>query len=234
MRKERIFWGVLLILGSISLIVNKLGYFGDINMVSIIISIVLIGIMIKSIFYKSFAGILFPLAFICIIFDDKLGLTAITPWTVLIAAALGSAGLSMIFHKKPKWYDYKQNYNWKEDNYDTIDFEDDNRIRLDTSFGGSIKYINTESFERADLSCSFGSMKIYFDNSKLKNGRGVIKLEASFAGVELYIPKTWTVEDRTSQAFGGLSEKNKNFPSKDDILTLVGDISFAGVEIIYI
>lgn len=234
MRKERIFWGVLLILGSISLIANKLGYFGDINMISIIISIILIGVMIKSIFYKSFAGILFPLAFICIIFDDKLGLTAITPWTVLIAAALGSAGLSMIFHKKTKWYDYKENYDWKEEDYSTINLEDDNHIRLDTSFGGSIKYINTDSFERADLSCSFGSMKVYFDNSKLKNGRGVVKLEASFSGVELYIPKTWIVEDRMSQSFGGLSEKNRNFPSGDDILTLVGDISFAGVEIIYI
>lgn len=234
MRKGRTFWGVLLILSSIYVIANKLGYFGNINMISIISSIVLIGIMIKSIFYKSFAGILFPLAFLCIIFDDKLGLTAITPWTVLIAAALGSIGLSMIFNKKPKWYDYKQNHNWKEYNYDNINFEDDNHIRLDTSFGASTKYINTDSFERADLSCRFGAMNIYFDNSKLKDGRGVVKIEASFAGVELYIPKSWTVEDRTSQAFGGISEKNKNFPNGNDVLILVGDISFCGVEIIYI
>ena len=234
MRKERVFWGVLLVLGSIALIVNKLGYFGNINMISIIMGIVLIGIIIKSIFYKSFSGILFPLAFICIIFDEQFGLTAITPWTVLIAAALGSAGLSMIFNKKPKWYDYKKSYNWNKEEYETIDFEDDNHIRLDTSFGGSIKYINTDNFERADLSCSFGSMKIYFDNSKLKNGRGVVKLEASFAGVEFYIPKTWSVEDRTSQAFGGLSEKNRNYGTGDDVLTLVGDISFASVEIIYV
>lgn len=234
MKKERTFFGVLLVLGSIALLFNKLGYFGDVNMINIIITVILMWIIIKSIFYKSFSGILFPIAFICIIFDDRLGLTAITPWTVLIAAGLGSAGLSMIFNKKPKWYDYKKNYNWSEGEYETIDFEDENHIRLDTSFGGSIKYINTNSFERADLSCSFGTMKIYFDNSKLKDRRGTIKLEASFAGVELYIPKTWSIEDRTSQAFGGLSEKNRNYGNGEEVITLFGDISFATVEIIYV
>ncbi len=234
MRKERIFWGILLVLGSVALIVTKLGYFSHVNMINIIMLIILIGIMIKSIIYKSFAGILFPIAFICIIFDDRLGLTDITPWTVLIAAGLGSAGLSMIFNQKPKWYDYKRNYNWSEGEYETIDYEDENHIRFDTSFGSSIKYINSDSFERADLSCSFGSMKVYFDNSKLKNGRGVVKLEASFGGVELYIPKTWTVEDRTSQSFGGINENSRNIGNRENILILVGDISFSSVEIIYV
>ena len=44
--------------------------------------------------------ILFSIAFICIIYDDWLGITALTPWTVLGAALLGSIGLSLIFKKK--------------------------------------------------------------------------------------------------------------------------------------
>lgn len=232
MKKERIFWGVLLVLGSVALIVNKLGYFAHINVFSILLTAFLLGIMVKSIFARSFAGILFPIAFICIIFDDQLGITAITPWTVLIAATLGSFGLSMIFYKGPKWHHYK--HNWKYDEYETINVEDEGHIKLDTSFGGSIKYINSEKFEQADLGCSFGSMKVYFDNAKLNNGRGIVRIDASFSGVELYIPKTWTVENRVNISFAGVDEKNRNMGNSDNILTIVGSASFAGVEIIYI
>lgn len=57
MKKERIFWGILLVLGSIALIVNKLGYFAHVNVFSILLTVFLIGIMIKSILNRSFAGI---------------------------------------------------------------------------------------------------------------------------------------------------------------------------------
>lgn len=232
MKKERIFWGVLLVLGSVALIVNKLGYFTHINVFSILLTVFLLGIMVKSIFARSFAGILFPIAFICIIFDDKLGITEITPWTVLIAATLGSFGLSMIFYKGPKCHHYK--HNWKYDEYETIDVEDEGHIKLHTSFGGSIKYINSEKFEQADLGCSFGSMKVYFDNAKLNNGRGIVRIDASFSGIELYIPKTWIVENRVNTSFAGVDEKNRNMGNSDNILTIVGNASFAGVEIVYI
>ena len=57
MKKERIFWGVLLVLGIITLIVNKLGYFTHINVFSILLTVYLLGIMVKSIFKSSFADI---------------------------------------------------------------------------------------------------------------------------------------------------------------------------------
>ena len=234
MKKERIFWGALLVVGSIALIVNKLGYFANINIFSILLTVFLIGIMIKSIFKRNFAGILFPIAFICIIFDDQLGITAITPWAVLISAALGSFGLSMIFYKESKWHNYKYKYDWKNDEYKTINIEDEGHIKLDTSFGGSIKYINSDKFEQADLGCSFGSMKVYFDNVKLNNGRGVVRIDASFSGVELYIPKTWILENKVNTSFSVVDEKNRNMGNSDNILTLIGTASFSGVEIIYV
>lgn len=99
MKKERVFWGSILVLGAIALILNKLGYFAQINVFSALLAIALLGISIKSLFRLNYAGVLFPLAFICIIYDDQLGITAITPWTILLAALLGSIGLSMIFKK---------------------------------------------------------------------------------------------------------------------------------------
>lgn len=232
MKKQRIFWGLICILGGIGLVLGKLGYFSDVNALSIVFTVFLVGILIKSLLRMNFTGILFPLAFICIIYDKQLGITEITPGTVLLAALLGSIGFSMIFHKKPKYY-YKKS-DWDSYEYKTIDIEDEAHVRLENSFSGSIKYINTDKFEQADIKCSFGSTKVYFDNATLNNSRGLVRIDVSFAGVELYIPKTWTIENKVNVSFGGVDEKNKNIATSDNILTLVGDVSFAGVEIIYI
>lgn len=45
---------------------------------------------------------------------------------------------------------------------------------------------------------------------------------------------TINIEDKTSVSFGGRDEKNRNMGAPDNILTIVGNVSFAGVEIIYI
>jgi predicted membrane protein len=232
MKKERVFWGLVLILGGVFLIISKLGYFPDVNVFSLLLTVFLIVVIVKSLFHINFAGILFPIAFICIIYDKQLGITNITPWTALIAALLGSIGLSMIFHKHTKWFNTK--HNDEDYKFEKIDVEDESNVRFKTSFGASIKYINTDKFEQADLNCSFGDMKIYFDNAIMSKNNAIVRINASFSGIELYVPKTWNIEDKTNVSLGSISEKNRHAQITTNTLTLVGDISFAGVDIIYI
>lgn len=232
MKKERIFWGLTFVLAGVFLIISKLGYFPDVNVFSLLLTFLLVVIMVKSIFSVNFPGILFPIAFICIIYDEQLGITEATPWTVLLAALLGSVGLSLIFHKRPKFS--KRNYDSEDYKFEKIDVEDESHIRFKNSFGASIKYINTDSFEQADFDCSFGALKVYFDNAVMKNGNAVVRISASCAGVELYVPKNWQVVDKTHVFLGGISEKNKSDKNTIGTLTLVGDVSLSGVEIIYI
>jgi len=232
MKKERIFWGSALILGGIFLIVSKLGYLPDVNIFSLLLTVLLTAIIIKSVFRRNFAGILFPIAFICIIFDKQLGITNITPWTVLIAALLGSIGLSMIFNKRPKWVN--TGYNHEDYKFEKIDVEDESHVRFKNSFGATIKYVNTDNFEQADFDCSFGAMKVYFDNAIMPSGSAVLRINASFSGIELYVPRTWNIEDKANVFLGSIEEKNRNDKTATNTLTIVGDISFSGVEIIYI
>lgn len=232
MKKEKVFWGLLLVLSGIFIIVSKLGYLSDINVVSIIITAFLLAFIVKSIIKVNFGGILFPLAFIAIIYDDKLGITSITPWTVLIAALLGTIGLSLIFNKG---FGHCTHKTWTGDcNYEKINVEDESHIKLDVSFGGIVKYINTDKFVQAELDCSFGSMQVYFDNADMANETAILKLDVSFGGVEIYVPKKWRIEDRTSVSFGGLEIKNSNTNETSGTLILVGDVSFAGVDIYYV
>ncbi|WP_027399643.1 LiaF transmembrane domain-containing protein [Anaerovorax odorimutans] len=232
MKKERIFWGILFIVGAVFLIISKLGYFPDINIFSLLLSVFLIVIIIKSLIRINFTGVFFPIAFLCIIYDKQLGITNITPWTVLIAALLGSIGFSMIFHKRIRWD--KRYYNSEDYKFEKINVEDESYVNFNNSFGASIKYVNTDNFEQGDFNCSFGAMKVYFDNAVIPNGNAVANINASFSGIELYIPKTWKIEDKTKVFLGAISEKNKNEKITTETLTLVGDIRFAGVEIIYI
>lgn len=232
MKKDSIFWGLILILAGVFLVISKLGYFPDINVFSLLLTVFLVVVIVKSLIKVNFAGVLLPIAFICIIYDKQLGITEITPWTVLIAALLGSIGLSMIFHKKIKWVNNK--YNSEDYKFKKIDVEDESYVKFKNSFGASIKYINTDKFKEADFNCSFGAMKVYFDNAIMSNGNAILRINASFSGIELFIPRTWKIDDKTNVFLGAVSEKNKNDQTTTNNLTLVGEISFSGVEIIYI
>jgi len=232
MKKEMVFWGILFILMGVFLIISKLGYFPNVNVISLLLTAFLVAVIVKSLVRLNFAGVLFPIAFICIIYDKQLGITNITPWTVLIAALLGSIGLSMVFHKHTKCVNFK--FDSEDYKFEKIDVEDESHVRTKNSFTSSIKYINTDNFEQADFNCYFGAMKVYFDKAIMSNDNAIVRINASFSGIELYIPKEWNVEDKTNVVLGSINEKNRNNQVTTNTLTLVGDIKLSGVEIIYI
>ena len=80
--KKNYFWGVFLILAGAYLVVSQLGYLPAVGVFSLLFTVVCIAVIVASIPHVHFGGILFPLAFIAIIYDKPLGITAITPWTV--------------------------------------------------------------------------------------------------------------------------------------------------------
>ncbi|MGL5614811.1 MAG: hypothetical protein ACRDD2_01065 [Sarcina sp.] len=86
--------------------------------------------------------------------------------------------------------------------------EDEENINSNAFFSSDIKYVKTEDFQQANVKCTFGGVKLYFDKTTLLNGRGIINIDSSFSGIELYVPKTWTVEDKTNLSFSNI---NSNF-----------------------
>jgi len=251
MKKKDIFWGLLFVLAAIFIIVDRLGYFPQIGVFKIALTIILIVIMLKSIIHIRFSGVLFPIALLCIIYAQELNITALTPGPVLLTALLASIGLSMIFKKDDYWrhhehwrhhnwrHDGWQYHNWRNDNVEekfdkVINEPDDNVVNCSVSFGSSMKYINTDNFERANIKCSFGAMKVYFDKAVVSSGHADIYLDISFSGVELYIPKTWNVVYDVNTTLGGIDEKNRKTESDSPVVTIKGNISLSGVEVIYI
>lgn len=228
MRKSNIFWGLFFIVAALLMIVSKLGLIGGFSFWSIFLTIFFVAWTVRSMIYKNPTGIIFSLAFLCIIYAEPLGIEAITPWYVLGAAVFFSIGAGFLYH--PRRFS-RCEYGRAEAVTENVD---GGQVTFETSFGESIKYINTDDFQSADLKCSFGSMKVYFDNAVIQNGQAVINIDASFSGVELYLPKEWQLSNQIRTSFGGVDEKNRNQPGNEPIIILNGKVSFAGVEILYV
>ncbi|MGL5151605.1 MAG: LiaF transmembrane domain-containing protein [Clostridium sp.] len=230
MNKKNLLWGGALILSGFAIVADQLGYLGDINLFTTGIGVILGLIAIKNLFKLKFGGVLFPLAFIGILFDEQLGITAITPWTILFAATLLTIGFSLIF--KPKKKSWKYEFESKKNNFENI--EGGNSMKLSTKFGSSTKYVNTNNFEYGNIECSFGAMEVYFDKAIMNGENATLNLDIKFGGVEIYLPKTWRVRNSVSVSIGAVEEGHSNSDVFTNTLILTGDVQFAGVEIKFI
>ncbi|MDD3369375.1 MAG: hypothetical protein PHP50_10915 [Lachnospiraceae bacterium] len=232
MKKRKTFCGLLLILAAVLVLLNATGILGDIHIWRLCLAIVMVALIVKSIPELEFGGILFPIAILCILYSDILGLERLTPWPVLIAALLGSIGLDMMIGKKK----YKTTFQEEDREHfnKVVNDSDASHVQCDVNFNSVIKYINTDNLERADLRCSFGALKVYCDNALIQKGEAQIVVDISFAGVELYLPANWRVDNQIRTSLGGVEERNKRMNADGPVVKLGGNVSFGGLTIIYV
>lgn len=234
-RKKEVFWGMLLILGAIYLLASRMGFFFHISLFRVVFTIFLVGILIENLAERSFGGILFSLAFLGILYDRQLGIEALTPVPILVAALLGTIGLNIVFPKKKHlrlaWE--AEGEHWEEIP-EMADF--DGEMHCSVSFNSTTKYINSPHFRKAVLKSSFGSMAVYFDQAMIEGDYAEIWVGISFGNIELYIPRDWKAEINVDTAFGEVKEgyRAEGAPQNRKALVISGDISFGGLEIHYI
>ena len=231
----KVFWGLVLVAAAAWMIVSK--YFTlPISIFKIILTVFLVSVLIKGVKHVNFSEILFPLAFLCILYDELLGITALTPWTVLGAALLGSIGLSMIF--KPKNH-YKIGFEGQ------IDLNDDDatarseqytgeKICFENNFGSSIKYITSDNFLKGDFENNFGSLVVYFDNAIIQAPTATVYVENNFGETKLFIPKEWKVINNLGQSFGEVKVKGENEGTSTHTLVIEGEVNFGEIRIQFI
>ncbi|MBD5460505.1 MAG: intracellular growth attenuator family protein [Lachnospiraceae bacterium] len=236
-KKRQIFWGVFFILGAIFILVAKMGFMQDVGVWTLIWTVLFAALLVRSLFKISFFGIFFSLAFLGILYAEPLGITAITPWPILGAALLLGIGCKMIFPQKKRLRDrihFSVKGNRDEEPDRIINSQDGSKVSHDLSFGSAVKYINSENFESASFNCSFGYLKVYFDNAVMKNSSASVHLDNSFGATELYVPRSWTIEFQMENSFGGIDEEGTPQPDGLHTLYLYGDNSFGGITVIYV
>ena len=106
MRKK--FWGVLLILAAIALVISRLGlkYSVPLGFWQVVGTLFFGAGLIEGLSKKKIGTSVFSIAFLLIIYQDQLNLRSVGSWTILGAALLITIGLNMIFKQRFQfWYE---------------------------------------------------------------------------------------------------------------------------------
>lgn len=232
--KKDYFWGIFLVLIAAYLIISRLGYLPAVGVFTIVATIICIAVFIHSLMHISFGGMLFSLAFVGILYDKQLGITMITPWTILLAALLGTIGLNLLFPRHGKWWKKDETYPYTNKHFSSSETIEGENIYLKAAFSSQIRYVTSDNLKYAELSANCCGVKIYFDNARLASGNAVLDMDVSFSGVELYVPAEWQIINHLDSSFGGVSEKGRSSSGEAATLTLEGKNSFSGISVIYV
>lgn len=236
-RTDNIFWGVLLVALALYIIGTQLGIMDGIGIIvgaslfDIILGVVFLVSFIKGIIGVKFGQIFFSAAFLGIIFDEQLNITAITPWTILFAALLLTIALNMIFPKRVRQH-FGHTDSFTSASMETFNGENFN---FKTTFGEASKYINSDNFLDAICESSFGDLNVYFENAIIQGSSATINVDVKFGDIKLYIPRNWQVNLNVSKSFGdarvhGRPDMDKNAK----VININGNVSFGDLSINYI
>lgn len=262
MKRKRftdIMWGIILLLIAAGLVLSRfdvpgMDFFETVSMWRILAGTVFALLFIQGVRDRSYAGSLFSLAFLLMVFSKELHIEVLVPWTILIVALLASIALNLIFGSSHRCSNKNRNRN-NNNNYnnnnnanggrhgnngfcssnpgggcqgDNIDGE---RVFEKVTFGSAVRYVNSDNLQYADISCSFGGIEIYFDNARVPSGQAAINISSNFSGVDIYIPKEWKVINEMTSFCGGVDIDNGWTGDSSVVITLTGRNNFGGVGI---
>ena len=235
--RKSVIWGILLILFAAYVVVNKLGVFVDIPVVSILLSVVFIYFIINWLIKRNFFEVFFPAALIGCMFDEEIAsftgteFDKLTPWTLLFVAVLLSIGFDMIFKKNNY---IRIGHDEFHGNF-TEETSEDGFVKIDSAFDGATRYVNSPCFERAQIHNTFGKNVVYFNNAIMKNGNATINVENSFGQTVLYIPKTWRADVIRDCSFGDVKIFGSGNADMDaPYVKIKAEVAFGDIEIYFV
>ncbi len=223
----------LLIFCAVYLIASKLELLPTLNGIGIfdlLLTVFFLSILLQGLRNKSFGKIFFSVAFLGIIYDEFLGITALTPWTILLAALLLTIALNLLFPKHSGIY-FSQHTAFGDDS-NVCTGED---LAFHVTFGNSSKYINSDNFIHADCNCVFGELNVYLDDVVLQNDSANINIDVKFGEINIYVPKKFQVVCNVSKGFGDVVEHgHRPTGESSQTIYLNGSVSFGELNINYV
>lgn len=202
-RAGNIFWGVLIIAATILWMLSELGYLCNIKTSHIVFSILWGAWLIKGITQRKTFVIFMSTAFLAIVWDKELGIEAITPWPVIVAAILLTIGFSFIFKgsKRKEWeHKYSYNFNKHDNNYQKKFSESNGNLENDnnttngtnTKYGTSHPHENHADGEHVYHMNRFSGAEKYIDSQNLKS----VEIINKAGGMEVYLDNAKAAGDK--------------------------------------
>ena len=91
---------------------------------------------------------------------------------------------------------------------DSVSLEESDSYIEDTAiFGGGDRVFTTQNFKKGNFTAIFGGANLDLTTAQISDGVAEIEIFYMFGGSKIRIPKNWSVEFRSANIFGGLSDK---------------------------
>ncbi len=239
MKFRNYFWGIFFVLAGAFVVVSQVypnDLFEEIGFWSIVATVFLIAIFIKSLVEINFFGIFAPIAILYSIYQSPLKLPEISFWTLIFAAILLSIGLHMLFRRKKHVFKYTKEINHSFEGCGNRDETlTGNRLYAKASFCDSSKFLHSDSLEKGEFILSFGRMNVYFDQVQLSPDGAEVYLDCSFGEMNVYLPRNWQVKDKLHATLGSIENTSRPFADvSGPQITLNGEVKFGTIKIHYV
>ncbi|MDF9825763.1 putative membrane protein [Breznakia sp. PF5-3] len=240
MKSKNIFWGLFFLCAGAMIILGQFDYF-EINVFRLIFTAFLIIIAVSSIFRRNWFLVVMPLVWAFWINKDILNIEQhIQFFPLMIAGAFASVGLSIIFKSDYSYrgnYSYHEHHNYKNrgERQESMS-QDDDVVNCRSSCSSSSQYLHSNNLQKAKLSCSLGSLQVYFDHAIPCESGLDIEVHCELGSIELYIPRDWNVINNVSTTLGAAEEKYRynNIDKNGPLVEIRGSVTLGSIEIIYI
>ncbi|MCR4781209.1 MAG: cell wall-active antibiotics response protein [Lachnospiraceae bacterium] len=231
-KNSNIFWGLILILIAIYLVASKFVNIPSFSFFTIVLTLFFAYGVISGLRHGSFLEAVMSLAFLGCIYDKELGITAITPWTLLLSAALLGIGLDKIFKgvfKKKRW---SVNITHNDDNIPVHNESIENgNFNMDNVFGTNTKYFAGEELVTIEANNAFGNVNLYFDKAILPSNLCIAEINNTFGNINLYIPKDWEVRIKPSSFCGAVINKHESSTETTNVIEIDANTAFGSIKI---
>lgn len=244
-----VFWGIVLIFAAVLMILNSLNigvnYLdgGRIPVIRIVLGVLCAAWLVTEIAALRFSRIFFPIAFILLLFENEIAVLVHAPdydiysaWTVLLCAALLTAGVSLIMNGRSRHFTIGKSKSTDGEgttitlNADFTDKSDAGNADIDCRLSSVTKYIDCAAFTKKRINCEKGSLEIFFENTDSYGGDGELTVTNSLGSVAIHIPDDWYVEGQIDSRLGSVE-----FPPKTEksvkALRINGSNSLGSIEI---
>ena len=227
MSKKDIYWGFILILIALYIVVSSVGLLPKLPVVKIVFTILFAAWAIKGLCTLSSFEFFVPVGILGCMYQKALGIESLVPWPWWLAMILLVIGFDMVLKNVKKSY---AKYSGKVDNS-----ADGAYVSVKNMFSETSKYVNSTNFSSADIDNKFGQTNVYFNNAIMPAGaNGSINIENSFGETNIYVPGTWRAEIIRNATFGEVNVHGQGNNDMDaHFIVIKADCTFGEINIYF-
>ncbi len=215
-RNNNIFAGVVLILLAVYIVAKKMVELPDIPVFKIGFTCLFVYLMYRGIRRKDWGLIFIPGSLIFCQYDDLMGITSVSSFTIVFAAVLLTIGFNLLFNKD----------NFKRNNMEVIydtdgqftdytvdDKKDGKKIVIDNRLGSTTRYIQEQDVKEIVVDNGMGQCTVYFQNCSLVDDVLKMKVDNGMGATTIYFPREWALNLKQDNGLGRVSVEGN--PSTD-------------------